>query len=113
MKPFVFGIIAAIAIALGGCQIGGTTVNIDANDVINSTKTACAFVPTVATVEAELKANPTITSATAIASLICNAVNNAPPLPGAHVGDATADHLVAVVKGPDGKDISIIGHFSK
>lgn len=100
----------ALALGLAGCNIGGTSVNINTADVITASKAACQFVPTAATVEAELKANPTITQATAIAALICQAVSSVNVAPSSAAATSSTDKEWAQVV-VNGQTIPVVGHF--
>ena len=83
MKSFIIGAIALIAISLGGCNIGGLNVTAPtAAQVLAATQQACAFLPTVSSVEVVLKANPSITDATQLASLICTGLAQVSVTPG-------------------------------
>jgi len=94
-----------IASQLSGCQ--SSSVNV--NDVVTDVKTACAFEPTVATVESELNANPTITSATAIAQAICQAIASVTPT-AQSAAPSTTDKVWTTVK-VNGKEVAVAGHF--
>jgi hypothetical protein len=99
-KPFVLGAIALAALALGGCQIGGTTITPPtAAEVSAAVATACAYVPAVTSVEVVLNANPSITSATQLANVICTAVIQSGVLPKGHLGVAVEKDVTIVVNG--------------
>lgn len=83
------------------------------NNIINSTKLACGFVPTTLTVGALLSGNAGVSTASGIVDAICNAVTAASPTVSARrfatrrVGDtALGQQVVTSYKG-----ILITGHF--
>lgn len=72
-------ILTALGLILAGCnnttpnQVVTTTTTV-VTDVVNATKTACAFVPTATTIAQILNASSQVMSVAQIAELICKAV---------------------------------------
>ena len=100
MRKLTLGATTALSLFVGGCATISGGINVA--DVQGDAVAACKFLPDAAAVVALLTADPAVTTAEAIARIICSAVTgNA----GAKLRGATP---VVVV---NGKTIPITGHF--
>jgi hypothetical protein len=92
MRKILCGMLLSTALLTAACTSTGA---IDPNAVIADTKAICSFTPLAADVASLLSSNPKVTTAEAVAALICGA------LPAATVGakPKVAHSVVVVVNG--------------
>jgi hypothetical protein len=101
MRKLTLG--AATALSLFGAGCATITGGISVADVQTDAVAACKFLPDAAAVAALLSADPAVTTAEAIAKIICSAVTGS-----ASAGLRGAAAPVVVV---NGQTIPITGHF--
>ena len=101
MRKLMLGAATALSLFAGGCATIGGGINIA--DVQADAVAACKFLPDAAAVAALLTADAAVTTAEAIAKIICSAVTGSAS---AKLRGAAAPVVVV-----NGQTIPITGHF--
>lgn len=103
MKLLALAAVGSLVAQVATCT---TPPSISTSSVITAATQACQFAPTAETIINLVAANPALNSAELVANAICATV--APAVPGLISSDPVVAHYVV-----NGKDVPIVGHFTK